>query len=131
MCRPDHKGILLFPRTSHNFCCSSQCHTIAVTTGVDPHGKKTLHIQPIDNPQPDITDQIQTVQDALNHAQAQRTSDDVRGSQSPLEKENLFSNMQIPVSKKGRKASPLSQETFLRQRSVLRRFQKSVALKIL
>ena len=49
-------------------------------------------MQPIDEGQQDstITDQIQTLQDALNHAQAQRTFDDVGGSQSPLEKENFF-----------------------------------------
>ena len=99
-----------FPELHRIFVARPNVTPIAVTTGVGPHGKKTLHMQPIDGPQQDITGQIQTLQDALNHAQAQRTFGDVGGSQSPLEKENFFPDMQTPVSKKGPKPSSLSQE---------------------
>ena len=81
-------------------------------------------MQPIDEPQQDVTDQIQTLQDALNRAQAQRTSDDVRGSQSPLEKENSSSDMQTPVSKKGPKPSSLSQESFSKAKEHIQKVSK-------
>ena len=113
-----------FPELHTIFVARPNVTPIAVTTGVGPHGKKTLHMQPIDKPQQDITDQIQTLQDALNHAQAQRTSDDVRSSQSPLEKENLLSSMQTPVSKKGPKASPLSQESFSKAKESIQKVSK-------
>ena len=81
-------------------------------------------MQPIDEPQQDITGQIQTLQDALNCAQAQRTFDDLRGSQSPLEKENFFSDMQTPVSKKDPKPSSLSQECLSKAKERIQKVSK-------
>ena len=83
-------------------------------------------MQPIDEGQQDstITDQIQTLQDVLNRAQAQRTFDDVGGSQSPLEKENFFSDMQTPASKKAPKPSSLSQECLSKAKECIQKVSK-------
>ena len=87
-------------------------------------------MQPIDEGQQDstITDQIQTLQDALNRAQAQRTFDDVGGSQSPLEKDIFFLDMQTSASKKAPKPSSLSQECLSKAKEHIQKVSKKCTI---
>ncbi|KIM50421.1 hypothetical protein SCLCIDRAFT_1225355, partial [Scleroderma citrinum Foug A] len=105
---------------------------IAVTTGVGPHGKKTLHLQPLDpEPQAEFTDsqvsQFRTLHDALNHAQTQGSAGAVKGdtmdlSQGSLEPENFF--LQTPANKRGPKPSSFSQESLSKAKERIQKAPK-------
>ena len=105
---------------------------IAVTTGVGPHGKKTLHLQPLDpEPQAEFTDsqvsQFRTLHDALNHAQTQGSAGAVKGdtmdlSQGSLEPENFF--LQTPANKRGPKPSSFSQESLAKAKERIQKAPK-------
>ncbi|KAL4074893.1 hypothetical protein V8B97DRAFT_1916138 [Scleroderma yunnanense] len=73
------KEFPFFPELHRIFVAHPNVTPIAVTTGVGPHGKENLHLQPLDEPQESQVEftgldmsQIQTLQDALNYAQTQQ-----------------------------------------------------------
>ena len=108
---------------------------IAVTTGVGPHGKKTLHLQPLDpEPQAEFTDsqvsQFCTLHDALNHVQTQGSAGAVKGdtvdlSLGCLEPENFsLKNTQTPANKRGPKPSSFSQESLSKAKERIQKAPK-------
>ncbi|KAG6330303.1 hypothetical protein ID866_8784 [Astraeus odoratus] len=80
---------------------------IAMTTEVGPQGKKTLHLQPLDEPQIEFSSsqvsQIQTLQDALNYVQAQTSADMARDDTRDLSQ---------TLSEKDPRVSSLSWKSF-------------------
>ena len=92
---------------------------IAVTTGVGPNRKNTLHLQPLDpvTPPAEFTDsqlsQFHTQHNALNHAETQTSVGAVKGdtldsSQDSLEMETF--SLKTPANKRGPKPSSFRQE---------------------
>ncbi|KAG1735302.1 uncharacterized protein EDB91DRAFT_1250517 [Suillus paluster] len=106
-----------FPDLHHIFAARPNITPIAITTGVGPHGKKTLHMQPLSDDEDDIiftalqVSQIRTLQDALNLAGT--THHKVSPSfETADDKENtpMFCNpvsLQTPIGKKPPKPSLL------------------------
>ena len=106
---------------------------IAVTTGVGPNGKKTLHLQPLDpvTPPAEFTDsqvsQFRTLHDALNHAETQTSVEAVKGdtldsSQDSLEKETF--SLKAPANKRGPKPSSFSQESLSKAKERIQKAPK-------
>ncbi|KAL4062916.1 hypothetical protein J3A83DRAFT_4380489 [Scleroderma citrinum] len=136
------KEFPFFPELHRIFVAHPNVTPIAVTTGVGPHGKKTLHLQPLDEPQESQVEftgldmsQIQTLQDALNYAQTQVPTESVAGgsntmasSQISAEKENLFSKLQTPLNKKSPKTSSLSQENLFKAKENIHKVSKKCTI---
>ncbi|KAH7918100.1 hypothetical protein BV22DRAFT_1051964 [Leucogyrophana mollusca] len=116
------RDFVFFLELHRIFAARPNVTPIAVTTGIGPDGKKTLHMQPPSDDEdfPVLTSsqigQIRTLQDALNLAQMTH-----RGSSPSLEvdddKENatlLTASTPTPSQKKAPKPLSLSQDSILK-----------------
>ncbi|KIK74405.1 hypothetical protein PAXRUDRAFT_19905 [Paxillus rubicundulus Ve08.2h10] len=105
---------------------------IAITTGVGPAGKKTFHIQPLDdddNAGDELTQsqigQIQMLQDAINMANAARVHAPLSTSASYADKENSAVDLtETPSQKKAPKLSSLSQDSISKAKDRIQKLPK-------